>query len=283
MRYTREGVELNVEIDGPQDGIPVVLLHGVSGSVRTYDWLPAEITAGRWIIRVDLRGHGASGHAPGRYLIEHYGEDVAAILRDVVGRPAVLVGHSLGGVVSWWVAQRYPELVRAAFLEDPPLYMGEPDEHKGNGIAAIFPLLRDRAIAWRRAGVEADRAAALLAAEAYIPDGSIRVRDVIFDDALFAEADAHLRMDPDVLTVAANGSTLAATNTSAPIEVPVLILAADESLGAAFSSAHQARLGRSHPRVEVVRVSGAGHRIHDSRASRDDYAARLDGFLRCHA
>jgi pimeloyl-ACP methyl ester carboxylesterase len=71
MRFDSEGVGLNVEDDG--DGPPVVFLHGVAGSARTYAWLPAEITRGRRILRVDLRGHGGSDHAPGtcvRHLAE---------------------------------------------------------------------------------------------------------------------------------------------------------------------------------------------------------------------
>ena len=46
-----------------------MFLHGVSGSGLTYG-LPSEITDGRRIVRVDLRGHGRSPHAPGTYLVD---------------------------------------------------------------------------------------------------------------------------------------------------------------------------------------------------------------------
>ena len=58
-------MRLHAEVDGPPDGAPVVFLHGASGSMRTYAWLPGEITEGRRIVRLDLRGHGDSEHAPG--------------------------------------------------------------------------------------------------------------------------------------------------------------------------------------------------------------------------
>src|SRR3954449_9734417 len=124
-------VRLHVRDDGPRDAPVVVFLHGVAGSSRTYDWLPAEITDGRRILRVDLRGHGGSPRAPGTYLIDRYGADVADVLR-AVDRPAVLVGPSLGGGPGGGVAQPHPELAGGASLEAPPLYMGEPAEHARN-------------------------------------------------------------------------------------------------------------------------------------------------------
>jgi pimeloyl-ACP methyl ester carboxylesterase len=283
LRIEVDGVALHVDVDGPDDAPPVVFLHGVSGSGATYDWLPGEITHGRRILRVDLRGHGRSAHAPGTYLIDRYGADVAEIVRRVAGRPAVLVGHSLGGVAAWWVAQRHPELVAAAFLEDPPLYMGEPAEHERNEIAKLFPLMRDQAAAWQRAGADVAAVAEEVAAAPFGPNPSLRTRDALHDDAIRSRAEAWLSMDPEVLTGAADRSTLAATDTTSPVTVPVLILAADDALGPAFPSAHERRLAATHPDVEVVRVPGAGHGIHAERAGRGAYVEHLAQFLRRRA
>ena len=270
-----DGVTLHADVDGPEDGPVVVFLHGVSGSGETYGWLPARITDGRRVVRLDLRGHGRSARAPGTYVIERYGADVAAVLEQVAGRPAVLVGHSLGGVAAWWVAQRRPELVAAAFLEDPPLYMGAPAEHERNEIAKLFPLMRDRAAGWRREGADVATVAEQIGAAPFTPDGSVRMRDAVCADALRSRAEAQLAMDPEVLTGAADRSTLAGTDTTAPVTVPVLVLAADDAMGAAFPSAHEARLAQTHPDVEVLRLPGAGHSIHDERAFREEYVRQL--------
>jgi pimeloyl-ACP methyl ester carboxylesterase len=279
MRVPHDGIELNVEVDGPDDGPPVAFLHGVSGSLRTYGWLPPEITAGRRIVKIDLRGHGGSAHAPGTYLLERYGADVVQVLRTVVDRPAVLVGHSLGGNTAWWVAQHHPDVVTAAFLEDPPLYMGEPAEHDANPAAKMFPVIRDNAIAMREEGLSPEEAAKRLAETPMTADAT--EGDLMVPEALLARAWAHLVMDPEVLTAVADRTTLADTDVASPVGVPVLILAA--GVTPAFTLEHERRLAVTHPDVEVIRVPGAGHRIHDEIAHRTDYVEHLKGFLRKHA
>jgi pimeloyl-ACP methyl ester carboxylesterase len=276
MRVENGGVELNVELQGATDASLVVFLHGVSGCGRTYDFLPAQITDGRRIARVDLRGHGHSHHATGTYTIDRYGEDVVGVLR-MLDRPATLVGHSLGGVTAWWVAQHAPELVTAAFLEDPPLYMGEPDEHEKNLAIPVFRSVSERAAVWQREGATIDDVAAALAPTALGPERTMG--DVMEPDALRARAEAYLLMDRGVLDQAADRSTLAPTDTTAPISVPTLLLAADDGMGSAFPLRHEERLARTHPDVEVIRVPGAGHSIHDERASRGDYVRHLAAFL----
>jgi esterase len=267
-------VRLHVEASGPSDGPPVVFLHGVSGSLETYDWLPPEITEGRRIVRVDLRGHGDSDRAPGTYRVSEYGADVVEVLRSQVGRPAVLVGHSLGGVVAWWIAQNHPALVVAAFLEDPPLYMGEPAEHEHNAAIPIFGTLIDAAARWHDEGLSEQEVATQIAAGPIGPDGT--------DDSHRSRAHALLAMDPGVLEQAYDGSTLAETDTLSPVPVPVFLLAADDAMGA-FPARHAERLARTHPQVEVVRVDGAPHAIHDSRAHRDAYVEQLARSLALHA
>ena len=251
--------------------------------MRTYAWLPAEITEGRRIVRVDLRGHGRSEHAPGAYDVDATARTSSGVLRETVGRPAVLVGHSLGGVVAWWVAQRHPELVAAAFLEDPPLYMGEPAEHELNGAVPIFQTILDMVARWKAEGIDADAAAAELAAAPFGPDRSRTSAEALCDDVPPARAEALLQMDPGVLEGAADRSTLAPTDTTSPVSVPVFVLAADDEMGSAFPTRHAERLAISHPDVEIVRVAGAGHGIHDERDHRGDYVDALARFLDTHA
>jgi pimeloyl-ACP methyl ester carboxylesterase len=267
-------VRLHVEAEGPVDGPPVVFLHGVSGSLETYRWLPSEILEGRRTFRVDLRGHGRSEHATGTYRVSEYGADVVEVLRSQVGRPAVLVGHSLGGVVAWWIAQNHPDLVVAAFLEDPPLYMGESAEHERNGAIPVFTTLIQAAARWHDEGLSEEEVAAQIAAGPTGPAGT--------DDSHRSHAYSLLAMDPGVLEQACDRSTLAETDTLSPVRVPAFVLAADDAIGA-FPIRHAGRLARTHPHVEIVRLDGAPHPIHDSRDFRDAYVDHLTRFLAAYA
>jgi len=117
-----DGVELAVDVRGPTGRTPVILLHGVTSSRATYDWLPSEITSGRTLIKPVHRGHDESAHKRDSYSLLRYGDDTTAILECVADRPAVLVGFSLGGAIGWTLGQQRPDLVKAVFLEDPALF-----------------------------------------------------------------------------------------------------------------------------------------------------------------
>jgi pimeloyl-ACP methyl ester carboxylesterase len=94
-------IELVADIEGRWDGQPVILLHG--GGQTRHAWGGATRAlgdAGFLAITLDLRGHGDSDWAPdGDYSPGAYADDLRAMLRQV-GRPAALVGASLGGLTS---------------------------------------------------------------------------------------------------------------------------------------------------------------------------------------
>jgi len=285
MRVNRAGVNIYVDVRGSQDAAPVVFLHAVTASGTGWDWLPPAVTADRRTINVDLRGHGRSDRAAGSYVLPEFADDVLAVLRDVAGMPAVLVGHSLGGAVAWDIAQRHPELVAAAFLADPPLLRTARSAAAGG---TFFARTRAATDAWQRTGLSVAEIAARLAAApaCTAPPGTAReltAADLDLEDAIMARAFGLKHVDVHVLDAALDGSLLAALDTSAPVAAPVLILAADPALGCAFSPDHAKLLTALHPSVEVVRVPGAGHGIHQQRAGRPVFTRVLADFLDRHA
>jgi pimeloyl-ACP methyl ester carboxylesterase len=107
--------------EGPSNGRPLVLLHGVTTWWQTFLPVLPGLLVRYHTYALDLRGHGRSSWTPGAYTISHDVADVSAFLRAQLNEPAVLLGWSLGGMVATLVAAHAPELVRAVVLEDPPL------------------------------------------------------------------------------------------------------------------------------------------------------------------
>src|ERR1044071_6336346 len=82
--------------EGPKFGPTMVLLHGGTVSWEHYQPLLPALTAQYHIYACDLRGHGKSGRpADEQYHAIDYARDVSAFLRQQIGEPVILVGHSL--------------------------------------------------------------------------------------------------------------------------------------------------------------------------------------------
>nr|WSY57156.1 alpha/beta hydrolase [Streptomyces sp. NBC_00886] len=115
---------------GPEEAPPVLLLHcrGTDGT----DWtqIAEQLAADPRPHRVyapDLRGHGSSGWPgtePGAtadaYAYEAMRDDVRALLTGLGIEGVDVVGHSLGGIVAYLLAQEVPDVVRRLVLEDVP-------------------------------------------------------------------------------------------------------------------------------------------------------------------
>jgi pimeloyl-ACP methyl ester carboxylesterase len=81
------------------DGAPVVLVHGITESRRTWDpFIAPLIDRGHRLIAVDLRGHGDSSKAA-PYDLTTMAGDLAAVIAAERADDALLIGHSLGGAV----------------------------------------------------------------------------------------------------------------------------------------------------------------------------------------
>jgi len=119
IRFTRRtasgGVTLNVAEAGPEDGTPVILLHGFPEF--WFGWrhqIGALADAGFHVIAPDQRGYNLSDKPDGiaSYDIDRLADDVKALAAHYTDQPVFLVGHDWGAVAAWWTTTRYPQLVR---------------------------------------------------------------------------------------------------------------------------------------------------------------------------
>lgn len=122
--------------DDRGQGAPAVLfVHGWACDRQCWAAQMDEFSRDHRCIAVDLRGRGGSSAAPpfgvGRAL-----EDLAALIRELDIAPAVVVGHSLGGIVALALNGRYPELVLGVATIDSPI-TSETGAGSPRSVAAI--------------------------------------------------------------------------------------------------------------------------------------------------
>jgi pimeloyl-ACP methyl ester carboxylesterase len=123
--------------EGPrEDSLPILLLHGTSDSLHTWDGWTRELSKTRRVVRVDLPGFGLTGPSPSEdYGIEAYVAFIQALLDDLKLPRVLIAGNSLGGEVAWMTAARHPSRVAGLVLIDPSGLPFEP-EHLPMGFAA---------------------------------------------------------------------------------------------------------------------------------------------------
>jgi len=127
-----QGQLVHYRDEGPRaDPVPIVLVHGTSASLHTWDGWAKALRGQRRVIRFDLPGFGLTGPYAGKYANTPYNAandakfalDVLDALR--VHRFAV-AGNSLGGEVAWRLAAAVPERVDRLVLVDAAGYAFEP-------------------------------------------------------------------------------------------------------------------------------------------------------------
>jgi pimeloyl-ACP methyl ester carboxylesterase len=240
------------------------MLHGGSGRWQLYAGMLAELAERCHVYAPDLRGHGKSGWVPWGYTIREYVADIAAFLREVSG-PAVLMGHSLGGIIAVATAKACPDRVRALIVGDAPL-----------DAATWGQLLRDgrgKLVAWRAlAGGTHPRVAHPVAEIERLlgdaPEGSATLREIFGEGSpIIHELAERLYLhDPDMLGMLIEDYEQVAAGydleTVLPaIHCPVLLVQADPAAGGALTDAEVQRALPLLANPTHRRFSGMDHML----------------------
>jgi pimeloyl-ACP methyl ester carboxylesterase len=239
------------------EGPLAVLVHGVTSSSRTW-WRVGPALAGRGfrVVAVDLRGHGASPRTVEGLALADLADDVA---ETVDGPVELLVGHSLGALVSLELVGRRFGFARRLLLEDPP------------GSSSID-------WAGLAAGIEADTS------RAATDPGALR-RDLEAANPGWPDGEAERRVadlaDCDGQAVAAalrQGVPFDLTALLAAARLPTLMLLADEALGSNLNGLDRKAAVEALP-AGATRVLPAGHSVH--REALGPWLAAVDAWLAC--
>jgi pimeloyl-ACP methyl ester carboxylesterase len=113
------GLEIAYRQFGAGDGLPVLIVHGLS--YFSYDWIDvaAELANGREVVAMDMRGFGDSARSPtADYSVPSMAQDLIAVIDHLGWRHAVLMGHSMGGRSTSFAAARNPDRIAGLVLVD---------------------------------------------------------------------------------------------------------------------------------------------------------------------
>lgn len=255
-----DGIELGYREEGERARPPLVFLHGLSDSSESWGEVTPEVARDYRVLRLDFRGHGHSARAPGTYRLEHYASDARALIERIGAGAAILVGHSLGGLVAAHLAGTRPALVRGVFLEDPPLLLGTPERFGETVFARLFPILQAQIRGFQERGLSTEEAAEAIAktfAESGAPPMTPR--------GLHAIAAAWLRFDASAFDRALDLSLFDGFDPVRPISCPAHVVRADPALGPAFFARDEKPLRQAVPAVTFAVAEGASHTIHHER------------------
>jgi 3-oxoadipate enol-lactonase len=114
MRMTVNDVAIGCTDEGR--GLPLFFVHGFPLSRGTWQKQVEVLRSSYRVIAPDLRGFGESEAGAGAIPMAQYAEDLHALLDQLKTGPVVLIGHSMGGYVSFAFLRQYPKLVRGLVL-----------------------------------------------------------------------------------------------------------------------------------------------------------------------
>jgi len=126
-----------VDHGGPADGPLLVLVHGLGGSLLNWASAAPELARTCRVLALDLAGFGRTRGGARSTSVQANQELLHRFLTDVAGVPAVLVGNSMGGLITVLHVAAHPETVAAAVLVDPALSVG-PRARPDPLVAAMF-------------------------------------------------------------------------------------------------------------------------------------------------
>ncbi len=123
-----DGIPIAYRMWGGSSERGIVLVHGGGAHSRWWDHIAPLLAAERRVIAIDLSGHGDSGRRE-RYSFDAWAREVLAVVADAgLDTPPVVIGHSMGGVVTLRLAAMFGSQIEGAVIVDAPLRDRAPEE-----------------------------------------------------------------------------------------------------------------------------------------------------------
>ncbi|MDB6052132.1 MAG: hypothetical protein JWR17_4878 [Pseudomonas sp.] len=267
------GNRLAADVSGPDDGPPVLLLHG--GGQTRHSWSKAHQTLaqeGYRVISLDARGHGESDWIEdGDYSNQSQVDDLVAVINTLEAAPA-LVGASMGGVNSLIACAAYPALASTLILVDVTPRL------ESEGIDNIIRFMTGNADGFTSPEHAAD------AITAYNPNRARPSSTRGLEKNLRLREDGRWYWHWDPLFMAGNHRQKVAAvsqrmvEAAGKIRIPTLLVRGQQSDVVSAKGAQE--LQAIIPHLSFVDVEGAGHMVAGDK--NDLFNAAIIEFLQRH-
>ncbi|MEL7041033.1 MAG: alpha/beta hydrolase [Pseudomonadota bacterium] len=135
-----DGLKIHYTDTGPRDRATLVLVHGFSASLHTWDAWKTDLEQDHRVITIDLPGHGLSrAEDPKHATIERFAEVVHRVTQNLGADQFTLAGSSMGGNTAWSYALSYPDTLEGLILVAASGWPDDPGE--GDDQPLIFTIL----------------------------------------------------------------------------------------------------------------------------------------------
>ena len=271
IEFTADKSQGTNKSQGTSEGQPpIVFVHGLGGSHLNWCLLGPHLAAGRRAVALDLHGFGLTPGLRVNSTVQANTRLLDRWIQKVIGEPVILVGNSMGGLISILETSNNPSAIRGVVLLDPalPLPPQKPDwQVSGQFLLYALPGLGEFAVARLMANVSPEKAVQQLLqlcfADPSRADPEMIRADVALSTkrhpATSAQAAARARVflaaARSLLRVLARRGNL--QKMMAGIDVPVLLIGGEDDRLVPVAAMRQA--AARNPRWESVILAGVGH------------------------
>ncbi|MGW4212353.1 alpha/beta fold hydrolase [Lentzea sp. NPDC004789] len=254
-----------VDFGGPEDGPRMVLVHGLGGSHLNWALLAPLLAKKARVVAVDLAGHGLTNPEGRQTTVQANAKLLGRFVAEVVEEPVILVGNSMGGMISLFHTAYNPDLVRGLVLVDPALPMVFGTRPDPTMLATFFmysvPGLGERFLAKAKtvpARRQVERLLELVCADpSGIPEELKQASEHLIGERAKVEGlDAAFlaAARSTVFTTSKRGAYYAAM---AELRVPVFLMSGDRDRLVNVAAARY--VARRHPHWRYDEYEGIGH------------------------
>lgn len=239
-RDPHTGLDLSYRIAGRVDGRTLVFLHGFNGGSASWAWQFAHFAAKARVISIDFPGYGRS--SVGVCGMEQVADRISRLLQSLNVRAAILVGHSMGGMLAQVLACHHGDQIAGVVLSCT---------HTGYGLPADAPLGENYACRIEERQRLNDRDFGALRVAGMVPDLKDRTIATFLEEIAGAIT---------VEAIRCGGTAMQQLDTSGMLSGltwPCLIITAELDRVVAAEKADDLR--RALPDARHVQLAGVGH------------------------